>query len=280
MRKLAIKIFNRTFPKYGNYGFIVRKNVLRNIFIKRSNHKYLFILSPPYCGSTLLNEVISSSDNVSVNNPFGTREGQTLPTVRNIMFDPNERWDGEIDFDWVSIKNEWRKYWDLTRPILLEKSPPNIIRAKSIERNFDNSYFIIFHRNPYAQCESLIRRNEYEPTKAALFAIENLIAQKRNILELKNKIQISYEALTQETQSISGILSNFIPELINVDVEKEFSAHNYLNRKMKILNLNEEKIKKISDSQLNEINAVFIKNLELLDFFKYELIANLPSKKF
>lgn len=65
-----------------------------------------------------------------MNNPYGTREGQGLPTVRKIMFEHNRRWDKTLDFDWSYIKNEWMKYWDLNCPILLEKSPPNIIRNK------------------------------------------------------------------------------------------------------------------------------------------------------
>ena len=63
------------FPKYGEYSSIILKN---NFVIKKNNHKFLFILSPPYCGSTLLTELISSSGSVSVNNPFGTKEGQKL----------------------------------------------------------------------------------------------------------------------------------------------------------------------------------------------------------
>lgn len=259
-------------PEYKKYAIIIWKNRFRDFFRRKQEHKYLFVLSPPYCGSTLFNEVISSSNAVSVNNPYGTREGQTLPTVRRVMFDHKKRWDKKLDFDWNSIKEEWHKYWDLRKPILLEKSPPNIIRAKSIEKAFKNSFFIIFYRNPYAQCESLIRRSDKTGYDAAHFAINCLIAQKENILFLKRKTQLSYETLTSSPDSVPQLLSNFIPELIDVNINKKFSAHNYLNMKMEIRNLNSEKIKNLTESQLKEINSVFFKNIEVLNYFNYALI--------
>ena len=66
--------------------------MIPNFIFSKKDHIYLFILSPPFSGSTLLNQIISSSKNVSCNNNIGTREGQTLPGVKKIMFD-KKRWD-------------------------------------------------------------------------------------------------------------------------------------------------------------------------------------------
>ena len=133
-------------PKYGYYAHIVLKNRLRQLFRAKQENKYLFILSAPLCGSTLLNEILSTSSNVSTNNNWGTREGHKLPTTRQMMFDHDNRWNTDVDFDWQFINAEWRKYWDVSNPVLVEKSPPNIIRAKSIESAFIPSYFIILIR--------------------------------------------------------------------------------------------------------------------------------------
>jgi hypothetical protein len=241
---------------------------------KKQGQKYLFILSPPYCGSTLLNQLVSTASSVSTNNPWGTREGQTLPTVRKIMFDHDRRWDNSLDFDWKYIKKEWRKYWDLNSSILLEKSPPSIIRAKSIEKYFNPTYFIVFHRNPYAHCESLIRRSKgkTDARSAAIFAIKCLTYQKDNSIGLERKITVSYEELTDNTSETVELLSSFLPELIDINHEQSFSAHNYLQQTMKIINLNENKISKLTAIQIEEINDVVKKNQEVLDFFNYTLI--------
>jgi hypothetical protein len=45
---------------------------------------------------------------------------------------------------------EWSKHWDLTKPCLLEKSPPNLIRTRFLQAVFPGSYFIVISRHPIA----------------------------------------------------------------------------------------------------------------------------------
>lgn len=275
MRRIVKEISKLVFPRYHWYAPVIFKNRVNNVLNKPISHKYLFILSPPFCGSTLLNEIISSSTNVSVNNTYGTREGQTLPTVRKIMYECSaNRWNPNVDFDWTFIKNEWLKYWDLRKPVLLEKSPASIVRAKSLEDNFEPAYFIIFHRNPYAHCESLIRRNGTLPVNAANFAVKCLLYQKKNLELISNKIQISYEYLTDNPNDSVMKINRFVPEIGDINTNQKFSALNYMRKKMEIRNLNAEKINKLSFSQIKEINSVFIKNKEVIDFFNYELLTD------
>lgn len=273
LKKIALKFFRTLTPQYGNHALLVWKNKWQNLFLKKQDHKYVFILSPPYCGSTLLNQLISTSKSVSVNNEVDTREGQTLPTLSKLMFHHDRRWDDTLDYDWEFVKKEWHKYWDLKHPLLLEKSPPNIVRAKSIENHFKPAYFIIFNRNPYAHCESLIRRNGTDPVKAADFAIKCLNLQKKNLLELKSeKVHISYELLTDDTASALKLMADILPELKDIDYNREFSAHNLHSKDMKISNLNEEKIKNLKPKELQAINLVFKNHVDILDFFGYKLI--------
>lgn len=271
MKNILDKFSHLLFPQYGKFSFIILKNKI-NILKKRRYHRFLFILSPPYCGSTLLAELISSSKSVSINNPFGTREGQKLPTVRKIMFEHKNRWDTSFDFDWKIIKKEWMKYWDLSCPILLDKSPPNIIRTKSIINLFNPSYFIIFYRNPYAQCESLIRRHNMKPLLAAEFVLRSLEYQIQNISAIENAVNISYEFLTEQTENAIKIMTTLLPELKDIQSDQEFSAHNYYSKKLKIKNLNIDSINRLTNEQLQEINTVFSKKKEILNFFKYNLI--------
>ena len=58
-----------------------------------------------------------------------------------------------------------------------------------------------------------------------------------------------------------------------IDFDLEFSAHNFkTDGKMKIQNLNNEKIKKLSVDQLKLINSYFIKEEELINYFGYSII--------
>lgn len=254
------------------YQYVIVLNKLKRLFKPKASHKFLFILSPPFCGSTLLNQIISSSKNVSVNNELGTREGQTLPKVSKLIFNNSKKWDDSYAVNWNFVKTEWEKYWNLSRPILLEKSPPNLVRAKDISNYFKPSYFIVFYRNPYAHCESLMRRKNNNPTKAAKFALKCLEFQKKNIEELNNTIGISYEDLTSNISDTAQGLIKFLPELLGINYNQEFSAHNFRNEKMKITNLNSENISRLTKDQINEINIIFKHKKSILDYFNYEII--------
>ncbi len=43
---------------------------------------------------------------------------------------------------------EWSRFWDTTRPYLLEKSPPNLIRTRFLQALFPDSYFVVLFRHP------------------------------------------------------------------------------------------------------------------------------------
>jgi hypothetical protein len=49
-----------------------------------------------------------------------------------------------------ALFEQWSKHWDLSREYLLEKSPPNLIRARFLQALFPNSYFIVILRHPIA----------------------------------------------------------------------------------------------------------------------------------
>jgi Sulfotransferase family len=44
--------------------------------------------------------------------------------------------------------SQWSTHWDLSKPVLLEKSPPNIVRTRFLQAIFPDSYFISIVRDP------------------------------------------------------------------------------------------------------------------------------------
>ena len=252
------------------YLIVKTRNLLKGLFSKQKNNKYLFILSPPYCGSTILHEVLSTSNNVSVNNKLGAREGQTLPGVALHMYnDLHVRWDKSKRLPWKTIKTQWEKYCDKSKVVLLEKSPPNIIRATEIEKEFSPAYFLCITRNPYAFCESVIRKNNISAEDAALFVIKCLKYQRSNIDNLKNVLYFSYENFTNNTEKIKQEIIDFLPEISDIQTSGKFNAHNYFAKKSEIINYNASSIARLKRSELNKINSVFDKNKNLLKSFNY-----------
>jgi hypothetical protein len=242
-----------------------------NIFAKKE-HKFLFILSPPYCGSTLLNQILSTSSNLSCNNHLGVREGQLLPELKDIMF-YNKGWHTEVSYPWEKIKKVWMKYWDQRKAILMDKSNTNIMRVTEIKKVFDNTFFLLMVRNPYAQVEGIIRRNNATTEYAAAFALKCLKYQKKNRENEKNILCLSYEDLCDNKDESVEKIKEFIPELGTINSNLEFSAHNFKTKgKMKIKNLNDEKINKLSSEQITIINSYFKKEEKLLNYFGYFII--------
>lgn len=48
------------------------------------------------------------------------------------------------------LLNEWSQYWDTEKTVLLEKSPPNLIKMRFLQALFPQSKFIVIKRHPIA----------------------------------------------------------------------------------------------------------------------------------
>jgi len=227
---------------------------------------HLFVLCPPYCGSTLLWKLLSTSSNVSAL----PAEGQFLPEVEGIMRE--KPWDRNRALPWTEIKRVWETYWDLSKPVLLEKSPPNLIRALAIEAHFQPVKFVIMVRNPYAQVEGLIRRNQYKARFSALFAIKHLRAQLDNARTLKDALVLTYESLVADPAQACARIAAFLPALSDMDHTASFEVHSIdgtLNRP--ITDLNSKKIAALGPDALADINSIFQQHEDTLAAWGYEL---------
>ena len=232
--------------------------------------QHLLLLCPPYSGSTLLHELLSSSTEISPNNVFGTREGMSLASVRQLI-DYRQEWKQDYPYPWEAIQQQWAKYWQQSKAILLDKSPAMIYRAAAAEAVFQPAYFIALVRNPYALAESLMRRNKLSASEAAQFVVELLQAQKRNLSTLKKVQLVHYEALVTAPEEVCQNLQNFLPLLGELNYRKTFKAHNQDDRPMPLTDFNERNIKRLNGDQLSELNSVLEQHADILSYFGYSL---------
>ena len=118
-----------------------------------------------------------------------------------------------------------------------------------------------------------MRRNDATIEYAAEFALKCLRYQKENRENEKNILFLSYEDLCDKKDDSIKKIQEFIPELGSINIDREFSAHNFkTGGKMRIQNLNDEKISKLSSEQIRVINSFFKKEEDLLTYFGYTLI--------
>ena len=148
-----------------------------------AKHKFIFICGLHRSGTTLVHRILKNHPYISGLNDNGNirdEEGQHHQTVYpcdeyfgilknygalfgkyripvgvgRFAFDKNAhltetsalatKENGEKLFQ------DWSKHWDLAKPFLIEKSPPNIIMARFLQKIFPNSYFIVITRHPIA----------------------------------------------------------------------------------------------------------------------------------
>jgi len=195
-------------------------------------------------------------------------EGQAL--AKSILF-TNDRWNPRKIIPWNIVREKWMEKWNLNKPILLEKSPPHLIRAKQLETHFPDSYFIIMMRNPYAFCEGVKRRWGKKFTYRNIAKMWAICAyyQIENINNLKHTLWFTYEDLTANPGEMCKQIIEFIPELGELIPGKKFDV---FEKSMNITNLNQQQISNLSNDEIFQINRVLKRYPEFLAFFNYRYI--------
>jgi len=94
----------------------------------------------------------------------------------------------------AKLFDEWKQHWDLGKPYLLEKSPPNLIRTRFLQAMFPESWFVIIVRHPIAYA---FPRGEANTSRVVYSLLKHWIACHEIVRQdrphLKNQIVIRYE---------------------------------------------------------------------------------------
>lgn len=236
---------------------------------------YLFVLCPPFSGSTILWKLISTSEKVSAL----PSEGQFLNETKKIMRE--DPWNKDYDMPWADIKQVWDQYWDHEKDVLLEKSPPNLIRAEQISACFRPAKFVVMVRNPYAHCEGLMRRNHWSARKAAEFSAQCLRAQMNNMNNLDGPLSVTYEELVGDPEGVTHRIERSIPELGRLDCKAEFEVHS-IDRagKRNIIDLNHKKMNNLSAGSINLISDILRANDDVMKFWGYDYMSPMPGHNY
>ena len=234
-------------------------------------NKYLFILCPPYSGSTVLWKLVSTSAAVS----SLPNEGQFLPEVKDVM--RRDPWNADITLPWTDIKKVWDGYWDRTKPLLVEKSPPNLIRTRDILEHFKPICFLLMVRNPYAHCEGLMRRNGVDATTAAEFSVRCMKAQAANAAMLENVLSFTYEELVASPEDVGGRIERFLPEIGTLHHRQSFrlqAIDGWVDRR--IVDLNQTKLDNLSPEDVRRITSVLRRHPDVMSHWRYDFYT--PSR--
>lgn len=128
------------------------------------NHKFVFIGGLHRSGTSILFKTLRDHPQISGfrNTGVPEDEGQHLQTVLAparlyggaglFGFEDAAHLDETspllTDENRATLWQEWEPYWDTSKPFLLEKSLPNLVRTRFLQAMFPQAYFIILLRHP------------------------------------------------------------------------------------------------------------------------------------
>lgn len=230
--------------------------------------KYIFVLCPPYQGSTIIVNLLNSSNNVSTFldcKTFGQIRGESqwLYKKHGDKDYAENRWDPDYKLNMELVNKVFNIYLNENKEIWVDKSPPSICRAKMFQDYFSKLgevYFIISIRNPYST-------GHYDSEQWLKFAQY----QKYNLENLNNVISISYEECCNDIEKVISKITNKIPELGKIfnNSHLKNNDNNFYNEERFNL-IHSNKVDRIIDKEKK--NIILKKNISLVEYFGYNII--------
>ncbi|HXD09841.1 MAG TPA: sulfotransferase [Anaerolineales bacterium] len=196
------------------------------------DHHFIFVCGLHRSGTSILFRSLRDHPKVSgfLNTVSPEDEGMHLQSV----YYPSGHYGGAGEFGFhreahltessplVSESNrnklfrEWAKYWDLTKPYLLEKSPPNVIRTRFLQAMFPNSSFIVLVRHPLAVTYATWAWYRFHRFHTRRFAriLEHWLVCHELFLEdrkhLKNVLLLKYEEFVADPNAWVNRINSFL----------------------------------------------------------------------
>jgi len=245
--------------------------------------KWVFLIGCYNSGTTLLRKILGSHPLISALPSEGQYLTDQFPSDHEIGL--SRMWvlredlyrltENDSGPDANRIKREWGMRLDKSRPVFLEQTPANAARVRWLQNNFENTYFIGIVRNGYAVSEGITRKAKPVHLEHG-WSIEQAAYQwsrSNEILSedskhLDNFIWCKYEKLAENPEKeILKILSFLeISEKGKIEMDQNWSVH---ERDQKIININNESMKRLTKEQIATINGI---SKKMLSKFGYDVI--------
>ena len=249
-------------------------------FDENDQPHFLFIITPPYSGSTALSKLLNTSHKTMLLQSRG--EGQWL--VPGLC--EKDRWSPEKEVNYLSVKATWLSTYQrvnrLTQNVdfVIEKSPPNMMRMEQLSSQFRDYSYIANNRDPYANCASILYRHHDADNlsphkrKEVLYNLtNNWIMHSEKIKSLISSLSaplLTYEEFCSNPSSVVEMLK--IPKGVSESINPNATVKVKDYKPQPISNQNERQISKLTDEEIEYISESLKPKSELLECFGYQLL--------
>src|SRR4030095_4002905 len=110
-----------------------------------TDHRLVFVGGLHRSGTTPLTRCLAAHPQINGFARTGVEEdeGQHLPDAHLPEGSPLRTPDTA-----TRLLDQWRPHWDLARPVLVEKSPPNLLMTRFLQGAFADARFVMVVRHP------------------------------------------------------------------------------------------------------------------------------------
>lgn len=243
--------------------------------------RWIFVIGCFNSGTSLLADVLASHEGIgglpnegqyfADHLPYAAQFGWPRMWVQcldQVRIEPNELDESIIH----RIKRQWSIYYPRHTPNLVEKSIAHATRMSFLQAHFRPAYFIVITRNGYAVAEGIQRRvvpsqwcNREYPDQYPIGlcaeqwrASDEIIERQRPALD--RVVKITYEQLTADPVRTLRHVTDFlgIDPLPDSVPNKKWDVG---DRKEPIRNMNDRSFQRLSEADLDEIEAVASRRL-------------------
>ena len=276
--------FNRRWRRYGGFhhwfrGKLFSTERLSRLVEERSRcvDSWLFLVGLTNSGTTLLQQILATHPSIYAL----PREGHRLTTAfpdpgiyhgrecsLRVRSELIRSWGVHAEhFHWtesdaplsaLQAHYDWSRFYPAEPAILLEKSPPNLVRTRWLQRHFHRAQFIAIVRSPYAVCEGIRRRGRNPIEDAALHwrrAHEVLLSDEPHIDRI---LWLSYEELCADPASALARAQSFLKlaDPFDIEASRIFHVHNVDGAPSHVSSFNAKSIARLSDQDIASINRI------------------------
>lgn len=244
--------------------------------------QWVFLVGCYNSGTTLLAEVLGEHPQISalpteghfITDQFVKDFDIGLPRMwvkREDIFRLTEKDNGP---DPIRVAKEWGMRLNLSKPVLLEKSPPNAARTRWLQANFPNARFIALVRNGYAVSEGIARKADpkHLPQGWPIRDCAHQWARSNEVLledskHLQHCLWVKYEDFTDHPLETLERITDFLEleKFGQLDLTKPWGVH---ERREAIKNMNHRSISRLTSAEISEITAVAGTMLEHFGYSK------------